>query len=113
MADLLGDDAFGEETAEDPAAEFLAREQNDLADLGEDLEGSANADEGDNFDMLGGSDEPVVNGFGESETSAVQPAPITIMREEPESVKADEEEFVAERDDPSAPGHEWESVPCV
>lgn len=46
MADLLGDDShYSEETPEDPAAEFLAREQDALAELGEDLEGDANADE--------------------------------------------------------------------
>lgn len=46
MADLLGDDSqYSEETPEDPAAEFLAREQDDLAELGEDLDGAANADE--------------------------------------------------------------------
>ena len=51
MADLLGDDSpYGEETAEDPAAEFLAREQNDLAELGEDLEGGDNADEVRNWE---------------------------------------------------------------
>lgn len=33
MADLLGSDEF----QEDPAAEFLAREQDDLAELGEDF----------------------------------------------------------------------------
>ena len=33
MADLLGSDDF----REDPAAEFLAREQDDLAELGEDF----------------------------------------------------------------------------
>ena len=33
MADLLGSDDF----QEDPAAEFLAREQDDLAELGEDF----------------------------------------------------------------------------
>lgn len=35
MADLLGSDEF----QEDPAAEFLAREQDDLAELGEDFGG--------------------------------------------------------------------------
>lgn len=46
MADLLGDDShYTEENNEDPAADFLAREQNDLADLGEDFEGDANAAE--------------------------------------------------------------------
>lgn len=43
--DLLGDSSYGEETAEDPAADFLAREQDELAELGEDLEGVGNADE--------------------------------------------------------------------
>ena len=33
MADLLGSDDF----QEDPAAEFLAREQDDLAEFGEDF----------------------------------------------------------------------------
>lgn len=33
MADLLGSDEF----QEDPAADFLAREQDDLAELGEDF----------------------------------------------------------------------------
>ena len=33
MVDLLGSDDF----QEDPAAEFLAREQDDLAELGEDF----------------------------------------------------------------------------
>jgi hypothetical protein len=45
MADLLGDSTYSEETAEDPAAAFIAREQDDLAELGEDLEGVENADE--------------------------------------------------------------------
>ena len=35
MADVLGSDEF----QEDPAAEFLAREQDDLAELGEDFGG--------------------------------------------------------------------------
>lgn len=162
--DLLGDSSYGEETAEDPAADFLAREQDDLAELGEDLEGVGNADEGDNFDMLGESTEPVINGFGEEtdSSSTQQPAPSIMTRqEEPESVKkwreekaallekmdeeervaieewreqakkelndwydrrdeqlgktkstnrADEEEFVSDRDDTSKPGHEWEKV---
>ncbi|XP_031555047.1 clathrin light chain A-like [Actinia tenebrosa] len=163
--DLLGDSSYGEETAEDPAADFLAREQDELAELGEDLEGVGNADEGDNFDLLEDSTEPVVNGFGEEEndsSSAQQSAASLLSRqEEPESVKkwreekaallekmdeeereaiqewreqakkelndwydrrdeqlgktkstnrADEEEFVSDRDDTSKPGHDWEKV---
>ncbi|PFX17670.1 hypothetical protein AWC38_SpisGene18006 [Stylophora pistillata] len=66
MADLLGSDEF----QEDPAAEFLAREQDDLAELGEDFGGEqteANVTNGLD-DGLGGLDhQPVVNGFADEE----------------------------------------------
>lgn len=43
MADLLGDtslgDTLGDQPEVDPAADFLAREQDDLAELGEDFGG--------------------------------------------------------------------------
>ncbi|XP_001622893.2 clathrin light chain [Nematostella vectensis] len=163
MADLLGDDTFSDEQAVDPAAEFLAREQDDLAELGEDLGGPNSDVEGVGFDMSGG-EEPVMNGFEDEGESSVsqQTAPTPVTREvEHESVRkwreekaaqlekmdeeekaeieewreqahkelndwydrrneqlgktknsnrADEESFVAERDDTSTPGTEWEKV---
>nr|XP_058944572.1 uncharacterized protein LOC131772635 [Pocillopora verrucosa] len=69
MADLLGSDDF----QEDPAAEFLAREQDDLAEFGEDFgeeQPEANAMNG-LHDGLGGMDhQPVVNGFADEEKMA-------------------------------------------
>ncbi|KAL9988655.1 hypothetical protein ACROYT_G003126 [Oculina patagonica] len=158
MADLLGSDEF----QEDPAAEFLAREQDDLAELGEDFgEGQPETNElngfGDSVD-----NEPVVNGFDDEEISGSHQPVVPLPREsEPESVRkwreekaallekmdgeekseiqewreqakkelndwyerrdeqlgktqtsnrADEEAFVADRDDSSTPGHDWERV---
>ncbi|CAH3143000.1 clathrin light chain B [Pocillopora verrucosa] len=161
MADLLGSDDF----QEDPAAEFLAREQDDLAELGEDFgeeQPEANAMNG-LHDGLGGMDhQPVVNGFADEEISGDHQPAVPLARDsEPESVRkwreekaallekmdteekaeiqewrekakkelndwyerrdeqlgktqtsnrADEEAFVADRDDSSTPGHDWERV---
>lgn len=52
MADLLGDDSpYTDDNNEDPAADFLAREQDALADLGEDLDGDSAAAEVRNIEV--------------------------------------------------------------
>lgn len=74
---------------EDPAADFLAREQDDLAELGEDFdEGQPQPNELDSFD--GGLDtdnEPVVNGFDEEISGSHQPVAPLPRESEPESVR--------------------------
>ncbi|XP_067058140.1 clathrin light chain A-like [Acropora muricata] len=71
---------------EDPAADFLAREQDDLAELGEDFGGEqAPVNEigsfGGGLDAL--DNEPVVNGFAEEIPGPHQP----VVTLEPESVR--------------------------
>ncbi|XP_074615580.1 clathrin light chain A-like [Acropora palmata] len=71
---------------EDPAADFLAREQDDLAELGEDFGGEQPpANEigsfGGGLDAL--DNEPVVNGFAEEIPGPHQP----VVTLEPESVR--------------------------
>ncbi|CAB4015958.1 Clathrin light chain A [Paramuricea clavata] len=57
----------------DPAAEFLAREQDELAELGEDFQTEENGDAGeqdDTGDLIGGTEDvggPAINGFDDDD----------------------------------------------
>ncbi|KAJ7370131.1 hypothetical protein OS493_034060 [Desmophyllum pertusum] len=95
MADLLGSDEF----QEDPAADFLAREQDDLAELGEDFgEGEPQTNGLNGFDdaLDAMDDQPVVNGFDDEEISGSHQPVVPLPREsEPESVRKWREEKAA------------------